>query len=193
MIAWIFIVVGALLAIFGVYKLLRMIILPFKERDKIVYEGKYDYIHSRLDPEIQKHVRNEKKHLMRDYLCAVFIGFMMFFAGIYLGFAAEGEGFWFYKQFYPEETKNQVWDEINKEGQFVSADGKAYTYYILISGRDVIFKGEQCDDLSDLKSKLSLIRRENTVIIIDDFAVASTYHSVEDMLNELGIEYEETN
>ena len=193
MIAWIFIVVGAFLALGGAIGLLSMLVLPVKERIRIVCKGEYDLIRARTNAEVGKHVRNEKKHLMRDCICAVIIGIMMFFAGIYLGYAAEGEGFWFYKQFYPEETTNQVWDEINEDGQFVAADGKAYTYYILISGQDVIFRGEQCVDLSDLKSKLSLIRRENTVIIIDYFAVSSTYHSVKDMLNELGIEYEETN
>ena len=63
----------------------------------------------------------------------------------------------------------------------------------LMSGKEIVFSGEKCEGLEDLKRKLSRIRRENTVILIDSFAAASTYHAVEDMLNELGIEYEETN
>lgn len=163
MIAWILIVLGALFAIGGAIGLLSMLVLPIKERIRIVCKGEYDLIRARTNAEVGKYVRNDKKHLIRDCICAVIIGIMMFFAGIYLGFAAEGEGFWFYKQFYPEEAANQVWDEINEDGQFVAADGKAYTYYILISGRDVIFRGEQCVDLSDLKSRLSLIRHNEFV------------------------------
>ena len=42
------------------------------------------------------------------------------------------------------------------------------------------------------EKRLLQIKRENTVIIIDSFAVSSTYHGVEKMLNEMGIDYEET-
>ena len=71
-------------------------------------------------------------------------------------------------------------------------DGRAYTYYILVSGKDISLCGETCRDYADLQEKVSQIRRENTVMIIDSFAVSSVYQSVKNLLNELGIEYEET-
>lgn len=192
MISWIFIIAGGLLAIGGAVGLISILLLPIKERLEIVYDREYDYIRSRIDRRARYHVQMEKAHLTRDFMIALMVGILMFFAGIYLGFAQKGENFWFYKFFYPEESADPVWDEINEEGKFVLADGKAYTYYILVSGREVSLSGEGCADVWELKNKLSRIQRENTVILIDSFAVSSTYHSVETILNELGIDYEET-
>lgn len=192
MIPWILIVIGIVLAIGGAVGLLSILLLPLKERLEIVYNREYDYILSRTNSAARYYVRLEKAHLTRDFTIAFITGVIMFFVGIYLGFAQKGEGFWFYKMFYPQETGYQVWDEINEEGQFVSGNGKVYTYYILISGEEISLSGEPCMDLSELKDKLSAIQRENTVILIDSFAVSSTYHSAEDILNELGIGYEET-
>ena len=116
----------------------------------------------------------------------------MFFAGFYLGYAAKGEGFWLYRKLFPDRITVQTWDEINENGQYVADSGKAYTYYVLVSGDKVSLSGEPCKNLEELEIKLAEIKRENTVIIIDSFAVSSTYRSVEDMLNEMGIDYEET-
>lgn len=192
MIPRILVVVGALLVIGGVLGLISLLLLPIKERFEIVYDREHDYIRSRLDRGIAHYVWVEKWKLARDFVLVGLLGAMMFFIGFYLGFTAEGDGFWFYERFYPQEVTNQVWDQINEQGQFVAEDGKTYTYYILISGKEVSLRGEQCVDLEDLKSRLSAIRRENTVMLIDSFAVASVYRSVKDMLEDLGIIYEET-
>lgn len=192
MIPWIFIIIGALLSIGGAIGLLSMLLLPIKERLEIVYNREYDYIRSRTDPEAVNHVRIEKRHLTRDFSISFIMGIIIFWSGIYLGFAAKGEGFWFYKKFYPEEASGQVWDEINEEGQFVSEDNTAYTYYILVSGSEISLNGKSMN-LSELKTELSAIQRENKVMLIDSFAVSSTYHSVEELLSKtLAINYEET-
>ena len=193
MIPWILIIVGAIFTIIGVIGLFRLyIILPISEKDRIVFKRDRDFIFARLDSRIQNVVDDNARQLKSAFIIFCFIGIMMFVAGIYFGYAAEGEGFWFYKKFYPEAAANQVWDELNEQGQFVAEDGKAYTYYILVSGNKISLSGEECQDYSDLKERLSKINRENTVIIIDSFAVSSTYKSVRNCLNELGIKYEET-
>ncbi len=192
MIPRILVVVGALLVIGGVLGLLSLLLLPIKERFEVVYDREHDYIRARLDSGIARYVKGEVRKLARDFIMVVLIGVMMFFIGFYLGFTAEGDGFWFYEQFYPQEASNRVWDQLNEEGQFVATDGQAYTYYILVSGKEIILSGKKCADLADLKDRLSAIRRENTVILIDSFAVASVYHAIEDICTELGIRYEET-
>lgn len=116
----------------------------------------------------------------------------MFFAGFYLGYAAKGDGFWLYRKLFPNRIVVHTWDEINENGQYVSEDGKAYTYYVLVSGDEISLSGEPCADLAELKNKLTEIKRENTVMIVDSFAVSATYHGVKKLLNEIGIDYEET-
>lgn len=188
-----FIVIGIFMMIIGVIGLLSLILLPIKERHEIVYDREYDYIRSRMDPIVGKFVWRAKKELIRDYFICLFMGVLLFFAGLYVGFAEEGEGFWFYKQFYPQDAASQIWDDIDEDGKYVAEDGRKYTYYILVSGKEVSISGEKCADLEEVENRLSAIKRENKVILIDSFAAAFTYHSIMDMLNELGIEYEESN
>ena len=192
MIPWTLIIVGALCVIVGVLGLISLVLLPIFERFEIVYDKDKEIIQARTDKEFGKHVWYEKKHLTRDFIICVFAGLMMFFAGLYLGYAAKGEGFWLYRKLFPDRITVQTWDEINENGQYVADSGKAYTYYVLVSGDKVSLSGEPCAGLTELKNKLTAIKRENTVIIIDSFAVSSTYRSVEDMLNEMGFDYEET-
>ena len=192
MIPWTLIIVGALCTVLGVIGWISLFLLPVFERFEIVYEKDKEIIHARLDPEYGKQVWYEKKHLKRDFTICIFAGILMFFAGFYLGYAAKGEDFWLYRKMFPDRITTQVWDAINEDGQFVAEDGREYTYYILVSEDEVSFSGEKCSDLTDLKVRLANIRRENTVIVIDSFAVASTYHAIVEMLKEMGMDYEET-
>lgn len=193
MIPWIFIIAGAIACIVGVIGLFSLYIwLPIKEKFEIVYDRETEFIRARLDSKIQSFVEYNTRLLRNVFIVSAFMGIVVFFAGIYLGYAAEGEGFWFYKKFFPQEETNQVWDDINEQGQFVAEDGRVYTYYILISGNEISICGEECRNYVDLQERVSQIRRENTVIIIDSFAVSSVYQSVRNLLDELGIEYEET-
>lgn len=192
MIPWILIIAGVLCAFLGALILLLILLLPFHDRLEIVFDKDKDVLQARVEPKFIQVVRREQKKLIRDSVIAIFVGIMMFYAGFYLGYAEKGENFWLYKKMYPDRVTVQVWDEINAAGQFVADDGKAYTYYVLIDGNEISFCGEKCADLADFKARLKQIKRENTVIIYDSFAVASTYRAVEDALNELGIEYEET-
>lgn len=192
MIPWTLIIVGALCVIVGVLGLISLILLPIFERFEIVYDKDKEIIQARTDKEFGKHVRYEKKNLTRDFIICILLGTMMFFAGFYLGYAEKGENFWLYKKLFPDRVTVQVWDEINEAGQFVTEDGKAYTYYILVSGDEVSLSGLPCTDMEDLEKRLSEIKRENTVIIYDSFAVSSTYREVKKILNKMGFDYEET-
>lgn len=192
MIPWILIIAGALLTVLGVLGLISLLLLPIFERFEVVYEKEKEIIQSRTDPEFAKHVWYEKRHLIRDFIICVFAGILMFFAGFYLGYAAKGDGFWLYRKLFPNRIAVHTWDEINENGQYVSEDGKAYTYYVLVSGDEISLSGEPCADLAELKNKLTEIKRENTVMIVDSFAVSATYHGVKKLLNEIGIDYEET-
>lgn len=192
MIPWTLIIIGALLTVFGVLGWISLFVLPFFERFEVVYDKDKEIIQARTDPEFGKQVWYEKKHLKRDFTICIFAGILMFFAGFYLGYAAKGDGFWLYRKLFPDRIVVHTWDEINENGQYVADDGRAFTYYVLVSGDKVSLSGEPCADLEDLEKRLTEIKRENTVIIIDSFAVSSTYRGVEKMLNEMGIDYEET-
>ena len=152
MIPWTLIIVGALLVIFGVLGLISLWVLPFFERFEVVYDKDKEILAARMDAEIGKQVWYEKKNLIRDFIVAIFAGILMFFAGLYLGYAAKGDDFWLYRKLFPDRiaTETMAWDAINENGQFVAEDGKAYTYYVLVAGDKVSLSGETCADLSEL-------------------------------------------
>ena len=183
MIPWTLIILGVLCAGIGVLGLLALLLLPIAERFEIVFDKDKEIISARTDSDVGKIVWHEKRNLTRDFIICILAGIMMFFAGMYLGYAAKGDSFWPYKKMFPNRVAAvPVWDEINDAGQFVATDGKSYTYYILVSGDEVSLSGEPCTDLNDLEKKLSEIKRENTVMIIDSFAISSTYRGVEKVL-----------
>lgn len=192
MIPWTLIIIGALLTVFGVLGWISLFVLPFFERFEVVYDKDKEILAARMDPEVGKQVWYEKKHLKRDFTICIFTGSLLFFAGLYLGYAAKGDGFWLYRKLFPDRIVVHTWDEINESGQYVSDDGRAFTYYVLISGDKVSLSGEPCADMEELQKRLTEIKRENTVMIIDSFAVSATYRGVKAMLNEMGIDYEET-
>jgi len=152
------------------------------------------------DNTVKKIVRSEKRKLTRDFIILVFAGVLMFFAGIYLGYAAKGTGFWPYRKLFPAEAAKQeaqlererYFDKLNADGQFVAEDGKTYTYYVIIDGEEISFCGQKYADTAALRAELEKVKRANTVMVFDDFAVSSIYHDVTELLSELGIDYEET-
>lgn len=192
MIPWTLIIVGALCTVLGVLGWISLFLLPLHDRFEVVYDKDKEVIQSRLDPEYGRQVWYEKRHLKRDYTILIFVGILLFSTGFYLGYAAKGDDFWLYQKLFPDRITTLVWDDINEDGQYVAENGKAYTYYIRVEKNEISLSDEKCADLTDLKNRLSNIRRENTVMIIDSFAVASTYHAIVEMLKEMGMDYEET-
>ena len=200
MIPWILIIAGALCGIIGIIGLLALLLLPIADRFEIVFDKDKEVISARTDAEVGKIVWREKRKLTRDFIILVFAGVLLFFAGIYLGYAAKGAGFWPYRKLFPAEAAKQEeqlkeemhLDRVNADGQYVTEDGKTYTYYVIVDGEDIFFCGEKYADLAELRNELEEIKRANTVMVFDDFAVASAYHGVTKLLSELGFDYEET-
>ena len=200
MIPWTLIIAGALCGTVGIIGLLALLLLPIADRFEIVFDKDKEVISARTDNTVKKIVRSEKRKLTRDFIILVFAGVLMFFVGIYLGYAAKGTGFWPYRKLFPAEAAKQeaqlererYFDKLNADGQFVAEDGKTYTYYVIIDGEEISFCGQKYADTAALRAELEKVKRANTVMVFDDFAVSSIYHDVTELLSELGIDYEET-
>ena len=189
MIPYIIVIIGILLATFGSFGLLRMAVLPYTRLKKVVYEWEDDILKYASGAGRLEYNRRAKQ-LAWIYVSSVAVGACCFFLGIYLGYAEKGSSFWFYKQLFGEEIQNDYWDQITEDNKFISSSGNTYTYYILVDEDKYSFCGEECKNIDELKDSLSKIRRENTVILIDSFAISSAYHDAEVVLKELGIKYE---
>lgn len=189
MIPYILIIIGILLTGIAVVGFIRLLLLPFVRMNEVIFEREDDFLkyESREGKKFFK--RNLKQWTWVHVIC-LFVGVLCFFLGMYLGYAAKGDSFWFYKQIFGEDNRAEYWDKISEDGKFIADDGTEYTYYILVSGENYIFSGTECAGFEELKSNVESIRRENTVILIDSFAVSSKYHAAEKLLKELGIKYE---
>ncbi|MBQ5336158.1 MAG: hypothetical protein J6W65_01830, partial [Oscillospiraceae bacterium] len=137
----------------------------------------------------KKHRRELASYSMIAFLAGLAIGFI----GWCWGYAQKGEDFWFYrkyKQHYISEETPGEWDKISEDGKYIDNNGNKYTYYILVRGNEIRFCKDECRNTDDLRDKLDLVPRENTVIIADSYAVASKYEAVKALLKEMGFKYE---
>lgn len=183
------IIAGILLGISGIIGLLSLLFLPFKRMTRIVYDKEDDFLKYESNSGKRVFKRNLKQ-LTWVYVGMIFFGVILFCGGIYLGYAAKGDSFWFYRQIFGEDVKEDYLEQITEEGKFAANNGKEYTYYILVEGEEYIFSGEKCADFDELKEKVKDIRIGNPVILIDNYAVSSKYHAAENLLKESGLKYE---
>ena len=126
MIPWTLMIVGALFTVFGVLGWISLFVLPFFERFEVVYDKDKEIIQARTDKEFGKHVWYEKKHLTRDFIICVFAGLMMFFAGLYLGYAAKALGWKIATPVFDGAVEEDIMEALEKAGY--NKDGKTVLY-----------------------------------------------------------------
>lgn len=189
MIAYILIGVGILLSLFAIIGFIRILLLPLRKMHQVVFHWEDDVLKYR-DGAGRLEYQSRLRELIVVYICCLLVGISSFFLGIYLGYAEKGDSFWFYeKVFGPEEKENQ-WEQITEDNKFKAKDGNTYSFYLIVEGDSFIFCGEKCSDADSLRERLDSIRRENTVILIDSYAVAGFFNDAEKLLKQMGIKYE---
>lgn len=130
--------------------------------------------------------REERKNLIITGAVCLGIGMLVFGFGYYVGYSERGNGLWIYKYIYPEPDAVPA---VAHE-EYTADSGRTYTYYIIVTGKEYRFCDEECADIEALREKLSSIERENTVMLIDSYAVSAEYHAVEELLKDMAIKYE---
>lgn len=194
MIAIVLVILGILLSILGIIGLLAIAISPLIDDWDVVVRRKDDslFYSTRFGKWILK---QRTKKMAWEYFAFLALGVVLIFSGMYLGFADRGEDFWFYKKIYGEQIDKTQWDRLTDEGFYEDPEGDVYKNFILIRGNVVYFNGATDEyivsDISELARKISEIAPENTVALIDSFAISSTYKEVTDMLDKLPRKYKE--
>lgn len=196
MIPTILIALGLLLELGCVYALLSIgwsyfirpaLVLKYSIDDFIKYETR----------EGKRFLKKNKELFFQRVIAVSLIGFVLIATGYYLGFATKGESFWAYRLFSEDTIDGGMWDRINKDGKYVADDGKEYTYFIVIENNQIRLNDKvyYIDDAntaeSDINIQLGSIPRGSSVILIDNYATSFTYQSVRDMLDKIGIRFEE--
>lgn len=177
---------GALAALWGIGFTVYILISPVLVKVRSI-NGEGELVEDRR---IRRKRIKDRQDLLHLSVTVALIGVLIFGAGYYIGYSARGSGIWFYDLVYGKQSDEAEWDRITKDGKYESLDGSTYSYYIVVSGYEYEFCGEKCNDIADVEAHLGNIRRENTVMLIDSYAAASSFDDAVELLERLGIKYE---
>ncbi|MBQ9208667.1 MAG: hypothetical protein IJ149_03675 [Oscillospiraceae bacterium] len=184
MIASLIMIAGGLAALFGLGFTVYILVTPILVKIRSI-NGEGELIET---AKVRRIRIKDRKDLLHISVCILVTGLMVFGAGYYLGFAAKGDGFWFYR--LVNGTSADSWDRVDEQGQYVADDGSTYRYFIRISGDKYDFCGEKCENADALREKLQSVRGGgNTVMVADNYAVSSAFREVTSLLDEMGIKY----
>jgi len=189
MIPVILVVLGLLMALAGIIGLLLIGFSPVVVKIRSIF----GLLELEEDKRTKVFRKKHRRELASYSMIASLAGLVLAFIGWCWGYAQKGEDFWFYrkyKQHYISEETPGEWDKISEDGKYIDNNGNKYTYYILVRGNEIRFCKDECRNTDDLRDKLDLVPRENTVIIADSYAVASKYEAVKALLKEMGFKYE---
>lgn len=177
MISIVIIAAGVLLTLVGVKFLLPAVFSEWQLSQRIA-SGETDF-------KDNKRRRDERIKLITRSGTLTAIGVIIVAAGLFLGFADRGDGV----QVNGNASSVSV-SNINESGKYEAANGKEYSYWVSVQGNEYTFCGNRCEDIDELKDKLSRLGLGETVLIIDKFATSAAYKSVSSMINEMGLKYE---
>lgn len=189
MTAIITVIIGILLSALGIFGFLAIAISPIIDDWEIVVLRKDDSLF--YATKFGKWILKQRTTKMAwECFALLAIGLMLIVSGMYFGFAERGRDFYFYKKIYGEELDRNKLDKLTDRGTYLASDGQEYLNYILIRGKDIYYNGSEEENIVDIQQLEALLEEmpsENTVVLIDSFAISSTYKQVADILNKMGI------
>lgn len=194
MVAIILVIIGILFSIVGLIGLFAIAISPLIDDWDVVVRRKDDslFYSTAFGKRILK-LRTKK--MAWEYFAILAIGVALFITGMYFGFAERGKDFLFYKKIFGEEIDVTSWDKLTDEGFYKDPDGSEFKCFILIRGDKVYYNGaDEADivaDIAELRQKVGQTAPENTIAVIDSYALSSKYKEVTDMLDKLPRKYKE--
>lgn len=194
MVAIILVILGILFSIVGLIGLLAIAVSPLIDDWDVVVRRKDDslFYSTSFGKRILK-LRTKK--MAWEYFSVLAIGVALFIAGMYFGFADRGKDFWFYKKIYGEETDVTSWDKLTDEGFYKDDEGFEFKCFILIRGDEVYYNGADegniVGSIDELRQEVGQTAPENTIAVIDSYALSSKYNEVIDMLDKLPRKYKE--
>ena len=186
MIPTILIVAGTLIILISSIWLVRILLSPLVVKWRSI-RGEVELIDTGA---VKKKRKQDRLFLGSLATVFILIGVFLTLSGWAWGYNIRGDGFWLNQYLSGDNGISEKWDRISDDGDFVSQDGTEYPYYLLVRGDKYEFCGEPCESIVELREKLSKIKPENTVMIIDSFAVSSKIKEAKVLLNEMRISYE---
>ena len=194
MVAVFMMIVGAIFAVIGFAGLLALSIEPLYEMFAVIFWRKKEYVlyESKQGKALLQRNKKEFRGSCWFFLVA---GIVLFAAGWFLRFGARGTDSLFSKQVEQgtnqgdAEAQNREKQSINSSGNYVDSEGQEYEYYIIVDGKNIIYRNEFKGDIEAFEGYVKELNGKRQILLVDDFAVASVYHRVEELLEYYGMNY----
>lgn len=186
------IVLGALFIILGVIGLLHFSIPQLRKaiQDEFLHntdDSSYDY----------DKVPASRKLLKKSCSILIIVGVVLLSLGLWIKFAPRGNNLFQSDNIDGISTGNdnveyQQDQEHSTTGNYVSSNGESYSYYVIVSEKTIFINEDEIGGTEEFEEYLNLekIDRVHTGLLVDDYAVSSTYHKVEELLDAYGMRYE---
>lgn len=184
-------IAGAALFLLGFIGIFNLMIDPIKTMFRVVFKRKDDYVFYESGKG-KILLERQKKNLLTASVFFMVVGGALFGGGYYIKYGPRG-----YESAsennnvdVAEVSSNELFVQgIDKDGIYHDKEGKAYSSYIEISGHEIKHDGQLIGDISAFENYIAdnKIDRKTTLYLIDNYAAASTYHWVDELLEEKGI------
>jgi len=188
-------IVGALIGIPSFFGLMMVMFEPIHSTFQIVFKRVDDYVFYET-PHGKKLLQRSKQHLTKSFVFFFVVGVVCFGAGWFLKYGPHGNDSLFSQQvesgtYVGDDSIQNIQENANKaKGTYVDANGKEYSYFIIISGQNISYNNQRIGGIEEFATFVKTLDRTKSIYIVDDFAVAATYHKVLELLTESGLNYE---
>ena len=175
------IILGGMLVICGVIGMFSVYIQPIKKAIRVFYNQDTDdfwYEHGRG----QKTMEEGRRILVGLYTFLIVIGFCLLIPGLVMRYMPRGNASVVASSEVGADASMDF--EANVNNQLSTSD-----YVVVISGESITINGKAVEGLEDFEAIVKQLDRTRRVILTDDFAVASTYHKVAEIINRYGLVY----
>lgn len=188
-------IVGAASFILGFIGIFNLMIDPIKTMFNVVFKRKDDYVFFETDKG-KKLLDRQKKSLLTASIFFMFVGGILFGVGYYLKYGPKG-----YAEGIESENISEISEVsvnelhvqgLDKDGVYHDKNGVSYPSYIEVVGQEIKHDGQYIGDISAFENYISegKISRTKTLYLLDNFAASSTYHRVDELLNDNAIPHD---
>ncbi|MBD5515843.1 MAG: hypothetical protein HDR06_14685 [Lachnospiraceae bacterium] len=182
MVMWI----GVGLIIIGGIGLIILFVEPLIKATKTVF-FKQHYNQSEEREDVEK----GRKLLKKTLIILIVIGFALFVSSMVLLRAPRGFDSIFSQNTEGEFTGDDTQDRPEDEQNEVISESEEMQdeQAVIVEGKTIRFKGCFFEDLEEFGAYLERLDKKQEIRLKDEYAIAATFHQVENALKEKGIMY----
>ena len=187
----ILIVLGGVLAAFGVVGLIFLFFQPIAEAILVVF--KHDTGSLAYYTDKGRELKEEKTRVLkRSFAFFLVMGAAFLSTGLWFKYAPRGNDSLWSENVEGVSTGNdnmEYQDENGATGKYTDADGKGYLRCVRVKGKTIYFNDEEIGGTDKFEEYIKPLDREPVVLLKDDYAASATYHKVVELLDYFDIKY----